>query len=91
MYEAEDFFKAGLLIPSTLSDRLLLISTKNVKILDDDRPTITLSVDDTSITEGETATFTLTRGHNTANELIVGVSVGRPRRVPGWQLRFRRG
>ena len=78
VYEPQDTLMAGLLVPSTLSDRLLLISTKTVRILDDDRPTITLSVDDTSITEGDTATFTLTRGHNTANELIVGVSVEDP-------------
>ena len=78
VYEPQDTFKAGLLIPSTLTDRLLLLSTKTVTILDDDRPTITLSVDDTSITEGDTATFTLTRGHNTADELIVGVSVDDP-------------
>ena len=78
VYEFQDTLMAGLLVPSTLSDRLLLISTKKVRILDDDRPTITLSVDDTSITEGDTATFTLTRGHNTANELIVGVSVDDP-------------
>ena len=78
VYEPEDTLKAGLLIPSSLSDRLLLLSTKTVRILDDDRPTITLSVDDTSITEGDTATFTLTRGNNTADELIVGVSVDDP-------------
>ena len=78
LYEPQDTLMAGLLVPSTLSDRLLLISTKTVRILDDDRPTIALSVDDTSITEGDTATFTLTRGHNTANELIVGVSVEDP-------------
>ena len=78
VYEPQDTFKAGLLIPSTLSDRLLLISTKTVRILDDDRPTITLSVDDTAVTEGDTATFTLTRGNNTADQLIVGVSVDDP-------------
>ena len=78
VYEPRDTFKAGLLIPSSISDRILLISTKTVRILDDDRPTIALSVDDTSITEGDTATFTLTRGNNTADELIVGVSVDDP-------------
>ncbi len=78
VYEPQDTLMVGLLVPSSLSDRLLLVSTKNVRILDDDRPTIALSVDDTSITEGDTATFTLTRGHNTANELIVGVSVDDP-------------
>ena len=78
VYETEDFFKTGLLFHSSISDRLLLISIKEARILDDDRPTITLSVDDTSITEGDTATFTLTRGNNTANELIVGVSVDDP-------------
>ena len=64
------------------------ISTKKVTILDDDRPTITLSVDDTSITEGDTATFTLTRGNNAADELIVRRIGRRPRRVPGGQLRL---
>ncbi len=78
VYEPRDTFMAGLLVPSSLSDRILLLSTKTVRILDDDRPTITLSVDDTSITEGDTATFTLTRGNNTANELIVGLSVDDP-------------
>ena len=62
----------------SLTGEPLLLSTKKATILDDDRPTITLSVDDTSITEGDTATFTLTRGHNTANELLVGVSVDDP-------------
>ena len=78
VYEPQDTFMAGLLVPSSLSDRLLLLSTKTVRILDDDRPTITLSVDDTSITEGDTATFTLTRGNNTADQLLVGVSVDDP-------------
>ena len=77
-YEARDSFMAALIVYSEYSDRTLLISTKKARILDDDRPTITLSVDDTSITEGDTATFTLTRGNNTANELIVGVSVDDP-------------
>ena len=77
-YEPRDTFMAGLSVPSTLSDRILLIGVQKVRILDDDRPTITLSVDDTSITEGDTATFTLTRGNNTAEELIVGVSVDDP-------------
>ena len=78
MYEPRDTFRAALLIPSSISDRVLLISRKTATILDDDRPTLTLSVDDTSITEGDTATFTLTRGNNTASELIVGVSVDDP-------------
>ena len=78
MYEPRDTFMAGLLLYSAYSDRTLLVATKKVRILDDDRSTITLSVDDTSITEGDTATFTLTRGNNTAHELIVGVSVDDP-------------
>ncbi len=78
VYETRDTFMASLLIPSVVSDRTLLISTKKTNIDDDDRPTITLSVDDTSITEGDTATFTLTRGNNTANELFVGVSMDDP-------------
>ena len=77
-YEPRDTFMAGLSVPSTLSDRTLLIGVQKVRILDDDRPTIALSVDDTSITEGDTATFTLTRGNNTVEELIVGVSVDDP-------------
>ena len=78
VYEPQDTLMSGLLVPSTLSDGILLLFTKTVTILDDDRPTIALSVDDTSITEGDTATFTLTRGNNTADELIVGVSVDDP-------------
>ena len=78
VYEPRDTFMASLLIPSVLTGETLLLSTRTAVILDDDRPTIALSVDDTSIAEGETATFTLTRGHNTANELIVGVSVDDP-------------
>ncbi len=78
VYEPRDTFMAALSVYSAYSDRTLLLSTKKVNITDDDRATITLSVDDTSIAEGETATFTLTRGNNTANELIVGVSVDDP-------------
>ena len=78
VYEARDIFKASLLVPSVLTGEPLLLSTETATLLDDDRPTITLSVDDTSITEGYTATFTLTRGNNTANELLVGVSVDDP-------------
>ena len=78
VYEPRDTFMSSLLVPSVLTGEPLLLSTKTAVILDDDRPTITLSVDDTSITEGDTATFTLTRGHNTADELLVGVSMDDP-------------
>ena len=47
-------------------------------ISDDDYPTISLAADATGITEGEPVTFTLTRGNNTAVELIVGVTVDDP-------------
>ena len=47
-------------------------------ILDDDRPTISLAADATSITEGEPVTFTLTRGNATDVELIAGVTVDDP-------------
>ena len=49
-----------------------------MRILDDDRPTISLAADATSITEGEPVTFTLTRANATAVELIVGVTVDDP-------------
>ena len=58
-------------------------------IRDDDRPAVTLSADATSITEGETVTFTLTRD-NPTDAMTVGVSGGGPRRVPGGQLPLRR-
>ena len=46
-------------------------------IRDDDRPAVTLSADSTSITEGETVTFTLTRD-NPTDAMTVGVSVDDP-------------
>ena len=49
-----------------------------VAIIDDDQPTITLTSDAASITEGETVTFTLTRGNNTARRHLVGVRVDDP-------------
>ena len=42
------------------------------------QPTITLSADRTAATEGDTVTFTLTRGNNTTQDLIVGVQVDAP-------------
>ena len=49
-----------------------------VRIVDDDQPTVSLSVNSTSVTEGDPVTFTLTRGVNTTGELIVGVAVDDP-------------
>ncbi len=46
-------------------------------IRDDDRPSVTLSADATSITEGETVTFTLTRD-NPTDAMTVGVLVEDP-------------
>ena len=60
-----------------------------VEIENDDHPTISLSVNSTSVTEGDTVTFTLTRGVNTAQELIVGRHRRRPRRVPPGQYPVR--
>ena len=45
---------------------------------EDQLASISLEADATSITEGETVTFTLTRGNSTAGELIVGVTVDDP-------------
>ena len=53
-------------------------SRAKFRILDDDQPTISLSVNSTSVTEGDAVTFTLTRGRNTTEDLIVGVSVDDP-------------
>ena len=50
----------------------------HLDIIDDDQPTITLTADETSITEGEKVTFTLTRGNNTAVETLVSVQVDDP-------------
>ena len=49
-----------------------------VRIVDDDQPTVSLSVNSTSVTEGDPVAFTLTRGANTTGELIVGVAVDDP-------------
>ncbi len=46
-------------------------------IRDDDRPAVTLTADTTSITEGETVTFTLARDNST-EAMTVGVSVEDP-------------
>ena len=46
-------------------------------IRDDDRPSVSLAADATSITEGETVTFTLTRD-NPTDEMTVGVHISDP-------------
>ena len=75
-YEPQDFLKAQVL-PSLGGLHNSRAKTK-FRILDDDQPTIALSSSATSITEGDALTFTLTRGNNTAERVIVGVSVDDP-------------
>ena len=74
-HEASDFLKAKLAANVKRYNGLVEIQ---VRIENDDHPTISLSVNSTSVTEGDTVTFTLTRGVNTAQELIVGVTVDDP-------------
>ena len=71
--EISDVIKAEIILP--IEYQLYQSRTRvQANILDDDQPTITLSANSTSITEGDPLIFTLTRGNNTTQELIVGVS-----------------
>ena len=80
-YEATDKIKAvlfrtnGGLYYNSVTPELIKRLKTQVPITDDDQSTITLSANSTSVTEGDPLLFTLTRGNNTAQELIVGVSV----------------
>ena len=77
MSELVDHLHAQVLTPSGS----LYWSQRNnatISIRDDDLPTISLAADQTSITEGGSVTFTLTRGHNTTETLAVGVTVDDP-------------
>ena len=75
-YEASDFLKIELL--DTVRRNGHSNGSGEVRIVDDDQPTVSLSVNSTSVTEGDPVTFTLTRGANTTGELIVGVAVDDP-------------
>ena len=75
-YEASDFLIAEL--AGGIALRSDTIIRRNVRIVDDDQPTVSLSVNPTSVTEGDPVTFTLARGVNTTGELIVGVAVDDP-------------
>ena len=75
-FEITDLLKFELLPPTRYRGGSVVKG--QVAIIDDDQPTITLTSDATSITEGETVTFTLTRGNNTAVETLVGVRVDDP-------------
>ena len=79
-YESSDFLHVEL--PHTAQFRHYSSSDRpastQVRIVDDDQPTVSLSVNSTSVTEGDPVTFTLTRGVNTTGELIVGVAVDDP-------------
>ena len=76
VFETSDLLRIEMLSPTRY------FSSSSVKgqvtILDDDKPTITLTADQTSITEGGTVVFTLTRGNNTTGQLNVGVEVDDP-------------
>ena len=74
--ETSDFLEAEIL--KSVDGKHNSRDKTRVRILDDDRPTISLEADATSITEGEPVTFTLTRANATAVELIVGVTVDDP-------------
>ena len=75
-YEASDFLQVELL--DNVRRRGHSNDSGEVRIVDDDQPTVSLSVNSTSVTEGDPVTFTLTRGVNTTGELIVGVAVDDP-------------
>ena len=74
--EASDFLEVKIL--KSVDGKHNSRDKTRVRILDDDRPTISLAADATSITEGEPVTFTLTRVNTTVGELIVGVTVDDP-------------
>ena len=76
IFETFDLLRIELLSPKKFYNQS--VTKHAVKILDNDQPTITLTADETSITEGDPVTFTLTRGVNTTGELIVGVQVDDP-------------
>ena len=75
-YEASDFLQVELL--DTVRRIGQSTDSGKVRIVDDDQPTVSLSVNSTSVTEGDPVAFTLTRGANTTGELIVGVAVDDP-------------
>ena len=75
-YEASDFLQVELL--DTVRRNGHSNGSGEVRIVDDDQPTVSLSVNSTSVTEGDPVAFTLTRGANTTGELIVGVAVDDP-------------
>ena len=77
-YESSDFLHVEL--PHTPQFRYYsgARASAKVQIVDDDQPTVSLSVNSTSVTEGEPVTFTLTRGTTTTGELILDVAVDDP-------------
>ena len=76
IFETSDLLRIELLSPK--KHRGSSIVRGQVAIIDDDQPTITLTADKTSITEGEAVTFTLTRGNNSAVQTTVGVRIDDP-------------
>ena len=75
-YEDSDFLQMELL--DNVRRHRHSFGRREVRIVDDDQPTVSLSVNSTSVTEGDPVTFTLTRGVNTAGELTVRVAVDDP-------------
>ena len=76
VFETSDVLKIELISPA--KRRGSSIVKGQVSIIDDDQPTIELTADKTSVTEGEAVVFTLTRGNNTTGELLVGIQVDDP-------------
>ena len=79
-YESSDFLHVEL--PHTPQFRYFsgdyARASAKVQIVDDDQPTVSLSVNSTSVTEGEPVKFTLTRGANTTGELTLDFTVDDP-------------
>ena len=77
IFETSDLLRIELITPKRRYRGTSVVKGQ-VTINDDDQPTITLTADATSITEGEPVTFTLTRTNNTAVQTLVGVRIDDP-------------
>ena len=70
-YEASDFLQVELL-DTVRRNGHSNDSGEARRIVDDDQPTVSLSVNSTSVTEGDPVAFTLTRGANTTGRADSG-------------------